>query len=47
MIEEDLVRDHLGKLNTHKSMHSDGMLGELAEVIAKLLSIVFGRSWRT
>ena len=25
LVEEDRVRDHLGKLNTHKSMGPDGM----------------------
>ncbi|PKU30254.1 rna-directed dna polymerase from mobile element jockey-like [Limosa lapponica baueri] len=51
LIEEDCVRDHLTKLDTHKPMGPDGMhqrvLRELANVIVKLPSIVFERSWGT
>ncbi|PKU42647.1 rna-directed dna polymerase from mobile element jockey-like [Limosa lapponica baueri] len=49
--EEDCDRDHLNKLDTHKSMGPEGMqpqvLRELADVIVMLLSIIFERSWRT
>jgi len=42
------VRDHLSKLDTHKSMAPDGMhpqvLREMAGVIAESLSIIFERS---
>lgn len=48
MIEEDWVRDHLGKLDIHISMSPDEMhpcmLREMAVVTAKPLSIIFQRT---
>ncbi|KGL82446.1 hypothetical protein N309_05203, partial [Tinamus guttatus] len=50
LVEEDWIKDYLGKLDTHKSMHPNVMhprvLRELARVIAQPLSIIFKRSWR-
>lgn len=50
MVEEVLVRDHLGKPEAHKSMNFNGMhshvLRELAEVTAKPLSINFQKGHR-
>ncbi|KFV87304.1 RNA-directed DNA polymerase from mobile element jockey, partial [Struthio camelus australis] len=50
-VEEDQVRDLLAKLDIHKCMGPDGMhprvLRELADVIARPLSVILERSWRT
>jgi len=51
LFKQDMFRDHLAKINVHKSMGHNRMhshvLRDLAEVTAELLSIIFERSWRT
>lgn len=49
MVEEDQFKEHLHKLEIHKSIGPDGiyphMLRDLADVIARPLLIIFARSW--
>jgi len=48
LVEDDVVREHLAKINAHKSTGSNEIhlhvLYELAEVTTELLSIIFERS---
>lgn len=49
LVEGDQLKEHLNKLEVHRTMGPDGiyphMLRDLANVTARPLSIIFERSW--
>ncbi|OPJ83128.1 hypothetical protein AV530_010538 [Patagioenas fasciata monilis] len=51
LVDEDWIKDQFSNLDIHKTMGPDGMnsqvFKELAEVIARPLSIISDKSWET